>query len=73
MRKDPDFSYINDKGKRVTGAAAFNHHVYTEQGGIANYNDYIGEKYISEFVNQISENVNNNIERDVKKNRFKVL
>ena len=30
MAKEPDFSYPNEDGKLVSGAAAFQHHVYTE-------------------------------------------
>lgn len=31
--------YVNEHGKWVYGAAAFNHHVYTVKGGIQEYND----------------------------------
>ena len=33
--KANDFMYKNDAGKDVCGAAAFNHYVFTECGGIA--------------------------------------
>lgn len=38
-RKGPDYSYINDNGKKVSGAAAFLHEVFTVQGGVQNYHD----------------------------------
>ena len=39
--KANDFMYKNDAGKDVCGAAAFNHYVFTECGGI----DGFVEKY----------------------------
>lgn len=68
-----DPSYINDNGKLVTGSAAMLHYIYTVMGGIENYNDSVGEIYIHKFVKHISFEANNDIERNVKKKRFKAL
>ena len=68
-----DFSYVNNNGKKVNGAAAFNHYVYTVKGGIENYNNEIGEEYIKLFINYNSEIINNSIQRNVSKSRFEVV
>lgn len=68
-----DFSYTNQKGKKVSGAAAFNHHVYTEMGGIQEYNDSVGEAYVKEFIRQNSDIINEGLEKKAKRNRFKVV
>ena len=68
-----DFSYTNQKGKKVPGAAAFNHHVYTEMGGIQEYNDSVGEAYVKEFIRQNSDIINEGLEKKAKRNRFKVV
>ena len=73
MMKNPNFSYINEHGKKVTGSAAFIHHVFTEEGGIANYNDKVGEIYVKQFIRYSSEDTNIEIERNAKKNRFKIV
>lgn len=69
--KDPDFSYINDNNKKVSGAAAFLHEVFTNHEGIADYNDDVGEEYIKEFVKQISSNANANLEATSKRKQIK--
>lgn len=71
MSKGPDFSYINDNGKRVFGAAAFMHYVYTVMGGVLEYNDEVGEKYVKNFINLISEAANEDISKTAKKKQFK--
>ena len=48
MAKKLDFSYLNDSGKKVSGAAAFNHYVYTEKGGVQGYNDEVGAEYVAD-------------------------
>lgn len=68
-----DFSYRNNKGKRVSGAAAFAHYVFTEKGGIQEYNDEIGMEYIKAFVKQNSDDINNGIIRKAKRKLFKVI
>lgn len=68
-----DFSYTNKKGKRVSGSAAFNHHVYTEMGGIQKYNDSVGAEYIKAFIDAHSDSINDNIEKNAKRKKFKVV
>lgn len=73
MSKAIDFSYVNHNGKKVNGAAAFNHYVYTEKGGIQNYNDEVGFEYIKEFVRQCSPQINDNLEKQIRRSRFKAV
>lgn len=68
-----DFSYINNNGKKVSGAPAFNHYVYTVKGGVENYNDEVGEQYIKAFISSNSEMINNSLQRNVNKSKFKVV
>ena len=68
-----DFSYINDNGKKIGGAAAFNHYVYTVKGGVKNYNDEVGEQYIKAFINSNSEVINNSLQRNINRSKFKVV
>jgi len=68
-----DFSYINDKGRKVSGPPATIHFIYTEMGGVENYNDYVGEKYIRQFLRHQSENINREIERDAKRKKYKIV
>lgn len=71
--KNPDFSYTNENGKKVSGSAAFNHHVYTEKGGIQNYNDSVGEEYVKAFIRENSDIINEGLEKKAKRSRFKVV
>lgn len=71
--KNPDFSYVNENGKKVSGSAAFNHHVYTEKGGIQNYNDSVGEEYVKAFIRENSDIINDGLEKKVKSSRFKAV
>ncbi len=73
MSKKSDFSYVNQNGKRVSGSAAFNHYVYTEKGGIQNYNDEVGMEYLKEFVRQNSDIINEGLARKARKSRFKAV
>lgn len=68
-----DFSYHNKNGKRVSGSAAFSHYVFTEKGGIQEYNDEIGMEYIKAFVKQNSDTINNGIVKNAKKKLFKII
>ena len=68
-----DFSYTNKNGKKVSGSAAFNHHVYTEMGGVQKYNDSVGEEYVKAFVRQNSDIINDNLEKKAKRRKFKVV
>ena len=63
--------YRNEDGKLVTGAAAFNHYVFTEKGGIQNYHNEIGEAYINHFVNEHSDVVNEKYIKDTRRKKFK--
>lgn len=71
MAKSPDFSYLNADGKRVHGAAAFLHYVYTECNGIVGYNDEVGKAYIESFMKEISASVNEGLTKTIRKKRFK--
>lgn len=73
MSKKTDFSYVNRNGKRVSGSAAFNHYVYTEKGGIQNYNDEVGMEYLKEFVRQNSDIINGVLAKQARKSRFKAV
>lgn len=70
---NPDFSYVNKKGKRVAGTAAFLNYVFTEKGGIQNYNDEIGMAYLKQFIKEHSDIINADITKHAKKKRFKVV
>lgn len=71
--KDPDFSYINDNGKKVSGAAATLHEIYTNHGGVKNYNDHIGIEYILEFVSSHSDIINEGIETKSRRKKLRVV
>lgn len=73
MPKNPDFSYINPNGKRVSGSAAFNHYVYTEKGSIQKYNDEVGAAYVMEFIRKHSDIINEGLSKKIKRSRFKVV
>lgn len=73
MSKKTDFSYVNQNGKLVSGSAAFNHYVYTEKGGIQNYNDEVGYEYLKEFILQKSDSINEGLARKARKSRFKAV
>ncbi|BDF66600.1 hypothetical protein CE91St43_05720 [Oscillospiraceae bacterium] len=70
---DPDFSYINESGKKVAGGAALLHTVYTELGGVKKYNDFVGKDYIEDFLDSLSPGLNKRIESEVKRNRLKIV
>lgn len=55
--KDPDFSYDKKNGKKVRGAPAFLYHVYTEMGGVANYNEKVGRMYSEEERRLLNERI----------------
>lgn len=69
--KNLDFSYFNEVGKLVSGAAAFMHHVYTEMGGVQNYNDAVGAAYIAEFIKAHSDDINAEIAAKARRSRLK--
>lgn len=72
-RKKLNYSYINDAGKKISGAAATLHEIYTVHGGLQNYHDFIGKNYITAFVNAHSDIINAEIEATTKRNQFKVV
>lgn len=73
MRKDPDFSYINENGRKISGTAAAIHEIYTVQGGLRNYNDNVGAAYIAEFVREHSDIINEGIEKKSRRKHLKVV
>lgn len=73
MGKNLDYSYVNENGKRVSGSAAFNHHVFTEQGGIQNYNDSVGAEYIKAFIESNSDAINRKLTNNARKRRMKKI
>jgi hypothetical protein len=73
MGKEPDFSYINKTGKLVSGVAAFVHHVYTEKGGVQNYNDAVGAAYITKFVKAHSDDINAELAVQARRGRLKKI
>lgn len=72
MSKDPDFSYINDNGKLVSGAAATIHEIYTNHNGVKDYNDDVGKSYLQEFVKIISDGANSDIQAKSKRKNIKI-
>lgn len=72
-RKKLDYSYINKNGKKVSGAAATSHVIYTVHGGLQNYHDAIGIEYIKDFVNAHSDFINTKIIATIKRKKFKVV
>ena len=69
----PNFSYINRRGKKVSGTASVLHHVFTECGGLQEYNDEVGKEYISAFLEAESNKINERLEKKAKKSRLKVI
>lgn len=68
-----NFDYINKNNKKVSGAAAFNHYVFTEKGSIQAYNDEVGTEYVLEFIKQNSDICNESLNKKVHRNRLKVI
>lgn len=71
--KNPNFSYINSNGKKVSGTAAALHEIYTVQGGLGNYNNNIGKEYISAFVDAHSDIINAGIEAMSRRKKLHVV
>ena len=65
--------YINDKGRLVSGTASFLKYVFTDKGGIQNYNDEIGIAYIEQFVKEHSDIINAGLIAKSKRDNFKVV
>lgn len=73
MDKDLYYPYMNENGKMVYGAAALNHHIFTEKGGLINYHDEIGEAYVKAFIKKVSADVNADLAKKAKRKRFRVV
>lgn len=73
MAREPDFSYVNDRGRRVAGPPAFVHYVYTEKGGVQEYNDEVGQAYIEAFVKANSDIINEGLAVKARRSRLKVV
>lgn len=73
MDKDLYHPYVNDDGKRVNGAAALNHYIYTTKGGVQPYNDEIGIEYITNFVKEHSDSIHEAMAKKARKDRIKVV
>lgn len=67
MDKELYHPYKNEKDKRVNGAAALAHYIFTVKGGLQEYHDEIGEAYISAFVKANSDIINDGLARKAKK------
>lgn len=72
-REKMAYSYVNENGKKVNGAAATLHEIYTVNGGLQSYHDMIGKAYIESFVSANSDIINAGIKATSKRRRFKVL
>lgn len=73
MSKDPDYSYLNDNGKKVSGSASTLHEIYTVQGGVKNYNNNVGTEYITRFVQENSDIINEGLEKKARRNKMKIV
>lgn len=73
MPKSPDFSYVNEDGKRVSGSAASLHHIYTECGGMDGFVAEVSESTIKSLVTQLSDSISDELTKTAKKNRFKKI
>lgn len=72
-KKNLNYSYTNENGKTVSGAAATLHEIYTVNGGLQNYHDSIGKAYIDAFVNSSSDIINAVIKAASKRKYLKVV
>lgn len=73
MNKNLYHPYVNKAGKLVSGTASLNHYIHTIKGSVQNYNDEIGAAYISKFVKEHSDIINDGLVKKAKRNRFKVV
>lgn len=70
--KDVDYSYVNDKGQLVSGAAALLHEVYTKHEGIGDYNNDVGKSFINKLVEYISDAANQDMQAKSKRKNIKI-
>ena len=69
-----DFSYVNKDGKLVKGTAATIHHIYTEMGGIDNYNEAVATEAIKKALESgLLDEINKALTKNAKKKRFKKI
>jgi hypothetical protein len=73
MNKNIYHPYTNSDGKRVNGAAALNHYMYTVKGGVQNYHDEIGAEYIAEFVKEHSDIIHDGLAKKAERERFRIV
>ena len=73
MDKELYHPYVNGEGKRVSGAAALNHYMYTVKGGLQEYHDEIGTAYITEFVKSHSAIINAGLAAFSRRARIKAV
>lgn len=68
-----NFSYVNDDGKLVSGAAAFLHYVYTVKGGVCNYNNEVGEMFLKTFMQEFAGAINAEIAAQARRSQLKLV
>jgi hypothetical protein len=73
MDKDLYHPYINKDGKLVSGTAALLHHIFTVKNGLLDYHDEVGEAYVKAFIKNVSADVNAELAKQAKRDRFKVV
>ena len=73
MYKELYHPYVNKDGKRVNGAASLLHYIFSVKNDLSDYHDEIGEAYIKAFVKNVSADVNAELARQAKKDKFKVI
>lgn len=71
--KDLYHPYINKVGKLVSGTAALLHHIFTVKNGLLDYHDEVGEAYVKAFIKNVSADVNAELAKQAKRDRFKVV
>lgn len=73
MDKKRDYRYPNENGKLVTGSASVLHQIYSVKGGLKEYNDWIGEEYIKAFVQQASDEINDELIAEARRSQLKLV
>ncbi len=73
MDRKYDYRFINKDGKLVAGPASVLHQIYSVKGGLQEYNDWVGEEYIKAFIRQNSEEVNDELEAEARRNQLKLV
>lgn len=73
MSKKCDYRYQNKNGKLVTGPASVLHQIYSVKGGLQEYNDWIGEEYVKAFIQQMSDEINDELVAEARRNQLKLV